>query len=112
MIEELDYTNLKATKLPSEASTEEVEAQINQFREQAALLVPVTDRPVQFGDMVVISYVGSQADKAGKLIPFQGGTATRQQITLLESSFIPGFGELSLKNIMQLTLQVNKLLLN
>jgi trigger factor len=93
IVEELDYTNLKATKLPNEASTEEVEAQINQFREQAALLAPVTDRPVQFGDMVVISYVGSQADKAGKLIPFQGGTATRQQLTLLESSFIPGFGE-------------------
>ena len=87
-VEQLDFTNLKLKSLSSTPEASEVDAQLEQYRQSQAQIKPVTDRGVQFGDMVVISYVGSLNG-----IPFQGGTTTRQQLILNESSFIPGFGE-------------------
>jgi trigger factor len=85
---ELDYSNVKVEKRSTETTEEEVMSQITQLQNQNALLAPVSDRGVQFGDIIVVSYVGSVDGT-----PFQGGTATRQQFVLLESSFIPGFGQ-------------------
>lgn len=90
---ELYYHDLTATKQDSEATESEIDAQIEALREQNALVVPVTDRTVQFGDTVVMSYTGSQKDANGKLVPFAGGSASRQTVVLHEGSFIPGFGE-------------------
>jgi trigger factor len=90
---ELDYQNLTATKQDSEPTETEVNTHIEGLREQNALVIPVTNRPVQFGDTVVMSYTGSQKDANGRLVPFAGGSASRQTVTLLEGSFIPGFGE-------------------
>lgn len=84
----LDYTNVQVVSRAKEATEEEVMSQVVQLQNQNALLVPITDRGVQFGDIIVVSYVGSVDG-----VPFQGGAATRQQVVLLESQFIAGFGE-------------------
>jgi len=84
----LDYNNIPVTKPDADVSDQELTTQMNEYREQNALVVPITDRGVQYGDLLVVSYIGSIGG-----VPFQGGTATRQQIQLNEGSFIPGFGE-------------------
>ena len=49
----------------------------------------ITDRPAQFGDLVIVDYVGKIADVA-----FEGGTANDQEISILyNSGYIPGFAE-------------------
>lgn len=90
---ELDYSNITVTKLDSTATEQEVTAQLSQLQEQHAIMSPVTDRGVEFGDIVVISYTGYQTDDSGNEIPFKGGSASKQKLLLQENSFIPGFGE-------------------
>lgn len=87
-VTELDYSNVEVTKLDNNPTEDEINAQIEALRQQQALIVPITDRPVQFGDIVVVSYIGYLDGT-----PFQGGQASKQQLTLVEKSFIPGFGE-------------------
>ncbi len=49
----------------------------------------ITDRPAQFGDLVLIDYVGKKNGVA-----FEGGTAEAQQVKILyNSGYIPGFAE-------------------
>ncbi len=51
--------------------------------------IEITDRPAQFGDLVVIDYVGKKNGVA-----FEGGTAEAQQVKILyNSGYIPGFAE-------------------
>jgi len=85
---DLDYNDIPVSKPDAAVSEQELTTQTNEYREQSALIVPITDRGVQYGDLLVVSYVGSIGG-----VPFQGGTASRQQIQLSEGSFIPGFGE-------------------
>jgi trigger factor len=84
----LDYSNVEIVRLDSEVTEQEVNMQLMQLQEQNATLVPIVDRPVAYGDLIVISYVGSMGG-----VPFPGGTATRQQVPFTSTSFIAGFGE-------------------
>ena len=92
-VSELDYSKVEVTKLDNEATDEEVSLQLSSLQEQNALVAPVTDRGVEFGDIVVLSYEGSLPDDKGTLVPFEGGKAENQQLTLTQGAFIPGFGE-------------------
>lgn len=87
-VSSLDFTNIKLKSYSDEVDNEEIEAQLELLKQQHAVIRPISNRGVQFGDMVVLSYVGSLNG-----IPFQGGAATQQQLTLTSTSFIPGFGE-------------------
>lgn len=92
-IEKLDYSNLKVTKQDDQASEQEVDGQLQAMREQQAIVSPVEDRAAAFEDIVVVSYTGYQKSDDGSFVPFKGGAASNQQLTLLKTSFIPGFGE-------------------
>ena len=52
-----DWTTLEVGKAEPEVPDEAVQAELDQLRESAASLVPVTDRPVQEGDTVVLDLV-------------------------------------------------------
>lgn len=87
-VESLNFSNINLKSYSDVPETEEVDAQFELLQQQNAIVRPVVDRGVQFGDMITISYVGSLNG-----VPFQGGTASQQQLLLTEASFIPGFGE-------------------
>lgn len=87
-IKELDYSNVKATKLPVEVTDQEVDQHIETLRNQQALIAPITDRGVEFEDILVMSFTGYLNGK-----PFKGGQASNQSVLLKQTSFIPGFGE-------------------
>ena len=49
----------------------------------------ITDRPAQFGDLVIVDYVGKVGDVA-----FEGGSANDAEIAIIfNSGYIPGFAE-------------------
>ena len=53
-----NYQGLEIEQVPAEVKDEEVEAVLEQFREQSAEYLPVEDRPAQSGDHAVISLEG------------------------------------------------------
>lgn len=85
---ELDYSNVVVSKSDSTISEEEVLQRLEGLRQQHQISTPITDRGVQFGDTITITFVGSLNG-----VPFEGGKAQRQQVTLNQGTFIPGFGE-------------------
>jgi trigger factor len=82
-----DYFGVEVTDVPETASDEDLQQTIDQLRKDAATLVPV-DRPVQLGDTAVVDYAGAIDG-----VPFEGGTATGQEIEVAEQGFIPGFAD-------------------
>ncbi len=82
------YTGLEFKKDAAEVSDEEIDAEINKKLDAAGAWVPVTDRPSQKGDQVVIDYSGSVEG-----VKFAGGTAEKQTLLLGSGAFIPGFEE-------------------
>ena len=85
---ELIYKGLRGTLEHMEVSDSEVERQLKRLQEQTPRRVPVTDRPAQNGDEVVLDYAG-YCDG----VQFEGGTAEKQSLTLGSGMFIPGFEE-------------------
>ncbi len=65
-----------------------VDAEIERDRDKASRTIDVEDRPVENGDMVNLDYAGSING-----VPFEGGTAQGQTLTIGSGSFIPGFEE-------------------
>ncbi|MGH9802669.1 MAG: trigger factor, partial [Blastocatellia bacterium] len=61
-IELKEYKGLKATKRVGRVSDEDVERVIEHWRENAADLIPVEDRPSQDGDIVSIDLIGKYLD--------------------------------------------------
>jgi len=84
----VDYSNLQIEKKETKVLADTVKMSLEQTRETHALMMPITDRGVEYGDTINVSFVGSING-----VPFKGGTVSRQQFTLEEKSFIPGFGE-------------------
>lgn len=82
------YTGLEFKKDAAEVSDDEIDAEINKKLDAAGAWVPVTDRPSQKGDQVVIDYSGSVEG-----VKFAGGTAEKQTLLLGSGAFIPGFEE-------------------
>jgi len=85
---EVDYTYLQVERKDTSSSAEEVAKELASMQESASVLVPVVDRGLNFGDTVIMSFAGSING-----VPFDGGTASNQRITLQTNSFIPGFSE-------------------
>ena len=65
-----------------------VDARIEEDRNKASRTIDVEDRPVQEGDTVNLDYAGSVDG-----VPFAGGTAAGQTLTIGSHQFIPGFEE-------------------
>ena len=83
-----DYKGLKAEKLLSEVSDEEVQAELDRMADRNSRMVEVKDRPAAQGDTVVIDFEGFVDDKA-----FEGGKGEGYSLSLGSGQFIPGFEE-------------------
>ncbi|MBC8511900.1 MAG: trigger factor [Dehalococcoidia bacterium] len=82
-----DYGKISIESKPVEIKDEEVEATIEQLRQQHAVLLPV-DRPVQFGDTVTI---GVRSEKQGQSSPI--GKDLVYEVTKGGRLPLPGFPE-------------------
>ncbi|MCC8072819.1 MAG: trigger factor [Clostridiales bacterium] len=83
-----EYKGLSATMLPTEATDEDVDAEISNIRERNSRLVTVEDREAQMGDTAEIDFEGFVDDVA-----FDGGKGENYPLELGSNSFIPGFEE-------------------
>lgn len=83
-----EYKGLKATMLPSEATDEDVDKELENMRDRNSRLVSVEDRPAQMGDTAEIDFEGFVDGKA-----FDGGKGENYPLELGSGSFIPGFEE-------------------
>jgi trigger factor len=84
-IDPAPYEGIEIEDLPEKADDDDLARALESMRKDAATLIPV-DRPVQIGDSATIDYTGKIDG-----VPFEGGTATGQQVELKEENFIPGF---------------------
>ena len=83
-----EYKGLKATMLPTEASDEDVDAEIENMRERNSRLITVEDRVAEMGDTAEIDFEGFVDGVA-----FDGGKGENYPLELGSGSFIPGFEE-------------------
>ena len=82
----IPYKGLRGTLERAIVSDARIDRQIEQLIEQTPRVIPVTDRPSQLGDELVLDYAGFSDG-----VQFEGGTAQNQTLTLGSGSFIPGF---------------------
>ena len=83
-----EYKGVQVEKPVIEVLDAEIEAEITKEREANARTITVDDRAVMDGDMIILDYAGSVDG-----VPFEGGTATNQELTIGSKRFIPGFEE-------------------
>ena len=83
-----DYKGLTVEADLQKLTDEMVDARIEEDRDKASRTIDVEDRPVQEGDTVNLDYAGSVDG-----VPFAGGTAEGQTLTIGSHQFIPGFEE-------------------
>ncbi|MEC1177587.1 trigger factor [Metasolibacillus meyeri] len=83
-----DYKGLEVTKLPTEVTDEEVEAQIEEQLAKKAELELKEDEAIVEGDTAVIDFEGFVGDEA-----FEGGKGSDYPLEIGSGSFIPGFEE-------------------
>ncbi len=83
---EFTYRGLRATAQRHIVTDEEIDRQLQRLLQQSPRYIPVTDRPSQAGDEVVLDYAGFCNGKQ-----FAGGTAKNQTLVLGSGTFIPGF---------------------
>ena len=83
-----DYKGLSVEADLQKLTDEMVDARIEEDRNKASRTIDVEDRPVQEGDTVNLDYAGSVDG-----VPFAGGTAAGQTLTIGSHQFIPGFEE-------------------
>lgn len=83
-----EYKGLKAVKLPTEATDEDVENELKQMQERNSRLIDVTDRNAEMGDAATIDFEGFTDGVA-----FEGGKGENYPLELGSGSFIPGFEE-------------------
>ncbi len=82
------YRGLEAKHARHIITEEEVNRQMQRLLQQNPRITPVTDRPTQSGDEVVLDYAGFCDGEQ-----FAGGTAQKQTLVLGSGAFIPGFEE-------------------
>lgn len=82
----IQYKGLRGTLERMIVSDSQVDRQIGQLIEQNPRIIPVTDRPSQLDDELVLDYAGYADGEQ-----FEGGTAQNQTLTLGSGMFIPGF---------------------
>ena len=82
------YKGVKIDKVDIDVTEEEIEADIAKERDNAARIIPITDRAVKDGDMTVIDFEGFVDGVA-----FEGGKGEDYPLTIGSGAFIPGFEE-------------------
>ena len=82
------YRGLKAVKKRHVVTEEEVKQQMEHLAATRPRRTPVTGRPAQKGDEVILDYAGFCGG-----VQFEGGTAEAQPLVLGSGTFIPGFEE-------------------
>ena len=82
------YRGLQADYSRHIITEEEVNRQLHRLLQQNPRITPVTDRPAQLGDEVILDYAGFCDGEQ-----FAGGTAQKQSLVLGSGMFIPGFEE-------------------
>ena len=80
-----DYKGMSVSKQDTEVSDADVDAELENKRQQQAELVLKEDEPAAKGDTVVIDYVGTVDGEK-----FDGGSADNYSLELGSGSFIPG----------------------
>lgn len=80
------YKGMKIKKVEYTVSDEDVEKEVERFRERFSTSVDVTDRPAKLTDTVNIDFSGSIDG-----VVFEGGTAEKFDLTLGSGQFIAGF---------------------
>lgn len=83
-----EYKGLEATMLPTEASDEDVNAELENMRDRNSRLISVDDRAAEMGDTAEIDFEGFVDGVA-----FDGGKGENYPLELGSGSFIPGFEE-------------------
>ena len=83
-----EYKGLEVEVTRVEVSEDEVDAKLNQVREQNSRMINVDDRPVEDGDITNIDFDGYVDDE-----PFEGGKADNHSLTIGSNSFIDNFEE-------------------
>ena len=83
-----NYKGLTATMLPTEATDEDVDTELENMRDRNSRLVSVDDREAQMGDTAEIDFEGFVDGVA-----FDGGKGENYPLELGSGSFIPGFEE-------------------
>ena len=84
---EFQYKGIPMTLERIRVTDEEVDKRMEELRKQTPRMEAVC-RPAVQGDEVIVDFVGT---KDG--VPFEGGTAENQPVTLGAGRFIPGFEE-------------------
>ncbi|MDR0897717.1 MAG: trigger factor [Oscillospiraceae bacterium] len=82
------YKGLAVEREDDTVDDEAVEQELGRLRQRNARETEVEDRPVQDDDIVTLDYAGSVDG-----VPFEGGTAQGQTLTIGSGQFIPGFEE-------------------
>lgn len=81
-----EYKGLEVTKLPTEVTDEEVEAQIQDLLAKKAELEVKEDEAIVTGDIAKIDFEGFLGEEA-----FEGGKGENYDLEIGSGSFIPGF---------------------
>ncbi len=82
------YAGVTVTKIDTQATEDEVMAEIDKERENNARIVNVEGRAIENGDTAVIDYEGFSDGVA-----FDGGKGENHSLEIGSGSFIPGFEE-------------------
>ena len=82
------YRGLRSDYSRHIITEEEVNRQMHRLLQQNPRITPVTDRPTELGDEVILDYAGFCDGEQ-----FAGGTAQKQSLVLGSGAFIPGFEE-------------------
>lgn len=83
-----EYKGLKAAKLTTEATDEDVNQELENMQDRNSRLISVEDRAAQTGDTAEIDFEGFVDGVA-----FDGGKGENYPLELGSGSFIPGFEE-------------------
>ena len=81
-----EYKGLKAAMLPTEATDEDVDKELENMRDRNSRLISVEDRAAETGDTVELDFDGSVDG-----VPFEGGKGENYPLELGSGSFVPGF---------------------
>lgn len=84
----LNYKGLKAVREHLYVTDAQLDRQIEAILQSQMKIVPVSDRPAQADDELVLDYAGEIGGDY-----FQGGSAEKQTLVLGSGTFIPGFEE-------------------
>ena len=82
------YKGIELKKVEYKVTDKDIEHELNHMAEHNARMVSVDNRPAKNEDIVTIDFEGSVDG-----VPFEGGKAEGQQLTIGSNTFIPGFEE-------------------